>query len=592
MISTSQMLCFETLGNLILEELKLIRKDMNAEIALLRKEIKLHSNNTTRCNEKLQDGSAPCIESCKNNTVQNVFPLLKMSASVISETDLSSFALDNVAGSREIDENQQPPINTIELIKEKTVPLKLESSDDESKYLQSYPSFSPHSHRIEEVSENIQFNSTVIPVSSSLDNDDFAFEITNDTRHESLATAKLKSFDRDDVLVSSDRDAEKGNEKKLDFEINNFKAKQNLTNISADTKMDKLVLVKKCDTAYVSSKDESNPNFMCKYCRKPFRHFCRYEAHLRKHTGEKPFKCDLCPKSFSQKTNLKNHMYYHSKEKPFVCNVCDKGFTLKASLKSHFLTHTGEKPFKCEVCNKGFSQKTNLKSHMYLHTKEKPFVCSICSKGFTQKSTLKNHMVLHTGTTPHCCQICGKSFANKGNLNQHLNRHKMEFPCTICEKRFGAKSQLMRHLRTHTGEKPYVCTICNKAFAIKGNLNQHMRRHKNSQAFSCDFCDKRYLQKSSLIIHMRGHTGEKPFQCDVCSKAFTNKPSLQIHKTRHSKEKPFACHLCDKAFRQKSYLAAHLNRHKKGTSLYQCGFCKKRFKKHVSLVAHQLIHTM
>ena len=52
--------------------------------------------------------------------------------------------------------------------------------------------------------------------------------------------------------------------------------------------------------------------YNCPYCPVVMRRPDHMQAHIRKHTGERPFSCPHCQLSFNQKSNLNTHIRkYH-----------------------------------------------------------------------------------------------------------------------------------------------------------------------------------------------------------------------------------------------------------------------------------------
>lgn len=81
-----------------------------------------------------------------------------------------------------------------------------------------------------------------------------------------------------------------------------------------------------------------------------------------------------------------NRKFYH-------CDICFKSFVYTSqSYQRHMMIHTGERPFKCDFCNKGFIRAANLKMHIRIHTGEKPYKCHMCSKQFRMRSGLTTHL--------------------------------------------------------------------------------------------------------------------------------------------------------------------------------------------------------
>ncbi|XP_025779856.1 transcription factor IIIA [Puma concolor] len=82
--------------------------------------------------------------------------------------------------------------------------------------------------------------------------------------------------------------------------------------------------------------------FICSFpdCNANYNKAWKLDAHLCKHTGERPFVCDRegCGKAFVRDYHLTRHVLIHTGEKPFVCTAsgCDQKFNTKSNLKKHF----------------------------------------------------------------------------------------------------------------------------------------------------------------------------------------------------------------------------------------------------------------
>ncbi|CAG9760624.1 unnamed protein product [Ceutorhynchus assimilis] len=322
------------------------------------------------------------------------------------------------------------------------------------------------------------------------------------------------------------------------------------------------------------TKHKKSLKYKCNYCDRKYDTYCKFEEHVRTHTGEKPNKCPTCGKCFNFKTDLKRHMVMHMEVKPYICQFCNKGFARRQYLVDHERKHTGEQ-LLCPFCGKGFHSYSTLTYHEKTHkgppgcvrnplTKDRLYQCNLCEKTLLTEQTLKAHLLLH-GPRNFSCEICGKTYISKNRLQDHikLTHQNNTFSCHLCKKEYKQKSGLEVHLKSHSGENIYPCDECGKQFACKGSLYQHKRVHTGDTKYQCKECLHICINRRHLENHLRIHTGEKPFSCIYCGKLFAQKANMQAHTKIHTGERNHHCKLCEKSFYDTRGLKKHMAVHEK-----------------------------
>ncbi|XP_026881953.1 general transcription factor IIIAa isoform X2 [Electrophorus electricus] len=273
-------------------------------------------------------------------------------------------------------------------------------------------------------------------------------------------------------------------------------------------------------------KNVSSGTYICSFpdCKASYNKQWKFDAHICKHTGERPFECDH--------------------------EGCGKAFYSKSHLARHQITHTGERPFKCteEGCTQGFTTNANLKKHISCKHQQgvKQYICVFegCGKSFKKNNLLKVHECTHTLQLPHECSYegCGKRFANPSKRKRHEKVHK-GYPCTAEDCSFIGKNwtDLTKHRKEH--KVKVQCDQCKKMFRDMWFLRQHQRVHSETRVVFCcprEGCTRSYTTAFNLQSHILSfHQEERTFTCTHpgCGKAFAMKQSLQRHCVVHDPER-------------------------------------------------------
>ena len=183
-----------------------------------------------------------------------------------------------------------------------------------------------------------------------------------------------------------------------------------------------------------------------------------YQSCHNKHTAtheDKPFKCEMsgCKYAGATMANLKAHIRsMHDFQNWHMCSICDYKARRKFLLDAHLAKHSEEKPFKCDICD--FT--TTLQVYLHIHKKavhsiDKPYKCKSCEKSFIKEQGLIRHIRTHTAEKPYKCDACPyKTAYNKGDVITHkMYKHSYEKPlkCQFCLYACVQLRELNRHVR-------------------------------------------------------------------------------------------------------------------------------------------------
>ncbi|KAG8584877.1 hypothetical protein GDO81_004797 [Engystomops pustulosus] len=295
--------------------------------------------------------------------------------------------------------------------------------------------------------------------------------------------------------------------------------------------------------------------YICSFsdCNATYNKNWKLQAHLCKHTGERPFPCTYegCDKGFTSLFHLNRHILTHTGEKPCKCEAenCNLAFTTASNMRVHFKrAHaTPAHVYVCYFadCGQQFKKHNQLKIHQYIHTDQQPFKCihEGCDKSFSSPSKLKRHEKIHAGypcLKDDDCPFVGKTWSE---YLKHAAALHSEMTCDICNRPFKSKSNLKDHKKTHREERiVYRCTRenCNRTYTTKFNLQNHIVSfHENLRPFVCahEGCGKSFSMKQSLARHVNTHDPEKKKMVKAPRPVRSLASRLSGYKPRKSKKK-------------------------------------------------------
>ena len=91
--------------------------------------------------------------------------------------------------------------------------------------------------------------------------------------------------------------------------------------------------------------EEKVKNKQCPHCDEAFKDHRAFEAHVNRHTDNRPYGCKTCGKTYLAKTHLAVHAKCHTL--PKRCEQCDLRFGRSDALKKHIRLVHEQQQVKC-----------------------------------------------------------------------------------------------------------------------------------------------------------------------------------------------------------------------------------------------------
>ena len=224
--------------------------------------------------------------------------------------------------------------------------------------------------------------------------------------------------------------------------------------------------------------------YFCNECQQNFSQRASLKRHCQIHFQEKLLKCDICFLSFQYSEDLESHKRDDHSVLPTNVEI-----KVNSSFKIH--KFSGAAKSNRSLLNKSLSGSKKNGIHTITNqsvatqSQEKNFQEF---KPARRRSNPNNKFIL----PPH------------HRKNVKIKNDRKFYHCDICFKTFVYTSQsYRRHMMIHTGERPYKCDFCNKGFIRAANLKMHVRIHTGEKPYKCHLCNKQFRMRSGLTTHLK-----------------------------------------------------------------------------------------
>ncbi|XP_055614021.1 zinc finger protein 93-like [Uranotaenia lowii] len=213
------------------------------------------------------------------------------------------------------------------------------------------------------------------------------------------------------------------------------------------------------------------------------------------------------------------------------------------------------------------------------------------------------------------CNICFKRYSSIKTFKLHEKSikklcHKKIYQCNRCSNRFYQPTMIRLHncrlsrvfkLKRKSDIQTICCSIsCSKEFSTHEQLLAHgkkvhswrrrMYSESKSKSAECPICYRRFKGAINVERHRIRTTVGGDYKCTKCDMKFKKNVTLIAHERKHVAERPFVCNICKKNFTMQQYLDQHLADVHDEDKPFVCKLCGFRFKRECNLKYHVMTH--
>ena len=312
----------------------------------------------------------------------------------------------------------------------------------------------------------------------------------------------------------------------------------------------------------------------------------KYQKYFRKELVDGfesiVFQCSKCGTKTSSHSALSEHFKTEHRSTLHLCCRCSQLFMTKRALHDHNSRYHRQSKlsYKCNKCNFFTERYLHLGVHKRaMHPKR--LNCNKCKYSSLNTGDLEQHHVNHHydemehGPKVLICKDCNKKFISFSRFKEHARVHSKQLCCLLCKNIFNSQKHLDKHLIRNC-KAEHNCKKCGFSAKNISTLQKHKRAQHPTLRY-CNQCSYNCTSHSSLKLHkVSNHyddskRGSKVYSCIYCNKKFAKLSLLNIHM----RGQPCSCILC----KYKSNLPRHqnLNQTCHQPRNFSCTLCSKTF---------------